>query len=489
MPASLAITPPGAKKPMPSRPHGVVVARHRAHDVALAHGAQHRAPDRRVVEGRLQLVEAQHADVAVGIQHLDRELRIAAAARAAGRRSAGPTSPPRPAAGRPRAVAGSGMTRHSTRSKCATLGPRAGWACRPAAARSRRTSRRAAASRTRAAPREAERAAADHLLHRQRGSVAASRSGMMKATMAPTLPSASGSSGKGCFSRQRTVRSSAAHAARPSTSRRDAERVARCPALEARHHVARQHRLAVVEAQALAQGHGPGCRRPRRCGPATICGCTLPSRSTPYSVSNTRKPWLRVTRPVVMVGSSIATSACGTKRSVLAATCCARRCAVPPATPASPPGRGPAWSGTRRDEAWAGSRRGCGTAGVGGRYRVGGAREPQPGLDAAQGAPEQVERLVHAGVVDDQRRAEADRVAHGADDQPVADRLRVEGGADPQRRLEGGPGRGIRHQLDAEHEAGAAHLAHDARAAAAASSPARSRAPVRRTCATTSISR
>ena len=45
--------------------------------------------------------------------------------------------------------------------------------------------------------------------------------------------------------------------------------------------------------------------------PAAICGCGWKLLSWPYSVSNTRCAWLRVTSAVVHTGSSVARSACG----------------------------------------------------------------------------------------------------------------------------------------------------------------------------------
>ena len=59
----------------------------------------------------------------------------------------------------------------------------------------------------------------------------------------PTLPRQSGSSGHGEFV--------------DHGEQRGAEGVARAPAAQAGDHVAGEHRRAVVEAQAVAQGHGP----------------------------------------------------------------------------------------------------------------------------------------------------------------------------------------------------------------------------------------
>src|SRR5215217_3529407 len=80
-----------------------------------------------------------------------------------------------------------------------------------------------------------------------KGSVAAKRSGMMKGTGVFRLPSAASSSGKGRFSRKRRRRSSSADNSSVAAS-------SFCPmALR----FIQRRRLAVVEAQALAQRDGP----------------------------------------------------------------------------------------------------------------------------------------------------------------------------------------------------------------------------------------
>ena len=89
------------------------------------------------------------------------------------------------------------------------------------------------------------------------GSVSASRSGMMQGMLVPVLPSAFGSSGKGCLRRNSTTLSEAADSSSVASisARPNASRAAK--PLDAGHHVLRADRLAVMEAQPVAQRQPP----------------------------------------------------------------------------------------------------------------------------------------------------------------------------------------------------------------------------------------
>ena len=90
------------------------------------------------------------------------------------------------------------------------------------------------------------------------GSVCARCSGTMIAKNAPILPSASGIIGNGCFRRNWIDLVGRRRQFVGDGEQRLAERVALAPALQAGNHVARTHRLAVVELQPVAQRDLPG---------------------------------------------------------------------------------------------------------------------------------------------------------------------------------------------------------------------------------------
>ena len=56
---------------------GGIRADRRVHERALVDGGQDGAPDGRVVEGGMQGVEAQHAEIAGGVDELHRDLPVA----------------------------------------------------------------------------------------------------------------------------------------------------------------------------------------------------------------------------------------------------------------------------------------------------------------------------------------------------------------------------------------------------------------------------
>ena len=124
IPASLAMRRAGREEADLVAPQRSVGADHRGHVVALLHGAEQGAADRRVVEGRVQVVEAGDARTSpVGSWISSTTLRLR---RSSGCRSRGRLLPPVHLAvlqARRRRCAASGITCHSTRSKCTRLGP------------------------------------------------------------------------------------------------------------------------------------------------------------------------------------------------------------------------------------------------------------------------------------------------------------------------------------------------------------------------------
>ena len=142
---------------------------------------------------------------------------------------------------------------------------------------------------------------------------------MMKGTLASGLASASSSSGKGLVSRISSVRSSAARQASTARGEDLAEGVALRPARQARGAILRAHRLAVVEAQPVAQADAPDAAvvrdgvalrhlRPR---PAAARPRRRACRRHGSRASGSRSR-------VVQIGSSAVRLACGTKRSAAA---------------------------------------------------------------------------------------------------------------------------------------------------------------------------
>jgi biotin-(acetyl-CoA carboxylase) ligase len=158
---------------------------------------------------------------------------------------------------------------------------------------------------------------------------------MMKQVLVPALPSTSGSSGKGRFSRNFTVRSVGAL-------------ISSTTVIIARPNVSRLPQRPRLATTSLASTGSPVWKRkPSRsvstqvvpsssmAWPSTICGCGTRFSSHPYSVSQTSRPWLRVTKPVDQIGSSTARLAWATNFSVRVPCAAARRGAASSAAEAA----------------------------------------------------------------------------------------------------------------------------------------------------------